>query len=244
MPVIEQPEMVELDGGRLALLTNADPAGAGHQKLGYRRLSVGLDVGGRGDDPSALCIIRAESRPFMTGRGWEQALTPPEYTVVWTETAVLEEATDVVEWVGRKVERLKNWTLTFDATGLGAPLTSMFSAAKIPALSVNITAGATHSRKGNLARVSKRVLFENAAIALQNRTLRIAGGLPQTEKAALMQEIQSVEYAETSAGNLTLKAGGRGHHADRFSALCLALIVETHFRQQPFETRQLAGYWG
>ncbi|WFE74249.1 hypothetical protein [Roseinatronobacter sp. S2] len=237
-------ELVELDGGRLVLPTNADPAGAGHQKIGFRRLAVGLDVGGRGDDPSALVIIRAESRPYMTGRGWQQALTPPDYVVVYSETARLDEATDVVEWVGQKLQKLKNWHLTFDATGLGAPLTSMFHAAKIPALSVSITAGATFSRKGNLARVSKQVLFENAAVCLQNGTLRIAGGLPEREKQALMSEIQSVEYAETSAGNLTLKAGGRGHHADRFSALTLALIGETHFQPARFETAQLAGYWG
>lgn len=242
--MITQPGLVELDNGRLVLATDADPSKAGHQKVGYRRLSVGLDVGGRGDDPSAMVIIRAEQVPYLTGRGWEQALRPPSYTVVWTETARLDEAVDVVEWVGNKVRQLRNWSLTFDATGLGAPLTSMFHAAKVPALSVSITAGATFSRQGNLARVSKQVLFENAAVALQNGSLRIAGGLPSSEKQALLKEIQSVEYAETSAGNLTLKAGGRGHHADRFSALCLALVAETHFRPGTFEVSSLRGYWG
>ncbi|WP_146010257.1 hypothetical protein [Acidimangrovimonas sediminis] len=236
-------DLVERGDGTLALHTSADPAGAGHQRLGFRRYAVGLDVGGRGEDPSALCIVKAESRPFMTGRGWQQALTPPEYTVVYTEAARLDEATDVVDWVVARLLKLKNWHLTFDMSGMGAPLLSMFQAAKVsPLLGVTITAGSAYDRRGNTARVSKALLFENAASCLETGTLRIAHDLP--ERDALLAEMQSVEYAETSSGNLTLKAGGRGHHADRFSALCLALIAETHLAPQKMVVSKIAGYYG
>lgn len=238
------PDLIERDDGTLVLPTNADPAGAGYQRLGFRRYAVGLDVGGRGDDPSALVVIKAESRPYMTGHGWNQALTPPEYTVVYSETARLDEATDVVDWTVSRLLKMKNWHLTFDMSGMGAPLLSMFQAAKVPCLGVTITAGSSFDRKGNTARVSKSLLFENAATCLETGRLRIATGLPESEKQALLAEMQSVEYSETSAGNLTLKAGGRGHHADRFSALCLALIAETHMAPQTMEVRQLRGYYG
>jgi hypothetical protein len=235
-------EVVERDDGTLVLPTNADPAGAGHQKVGFRRLSVALDVGGRGDDPSAMAIIRAESRPYLTGTGWEQRLTPPRYTVVWTETAKLAEATDVVDWSVSVLRKLRNWRFSFDATGMGAPLESLFAQAKVAATPFVMTAGATFSRDGARVRVSKNLLFENAATCLENGTLTIASDLP--ERDALLREIQSVEFAQTSAGNLTLQGGGRGHHADRFVAMCLALFAETHTPQQRVEVVRLRGYYG
>lgn len=235
-------ELIERNDGTLVLPTNADPAGIGHQKIGFRRLSVALDVGGRGDDPSALTIIKAESRPFLTGNGWQQMLTPPKFTVVWTETAKLDEATDVVDWVVSVLQKLKHWRFAFDATGMGAPLESLFSQAKVAATPIVMTAGATFSRDGSRVRVSKNLLFENAATCLENGTLSIASDLPERE--ALLREIQSVEFQTTSAGNLTLQGGGRGHHADRFVAMCLALFAETHVAPQRFEVGKIRNYFG
>lgn len=235
------PDVIERKDGTLALHTNADPAGAGHQVLGWRRYSVGLDVGGRGDDPSALCVVKSESRPYMTGRGWQQALTPTEYAVVFTETVRCDEAVDVVDWVVSRLQKLRNWRLTMDASGLGAPLVSMFEAAKVPVLGVTMTAGSSFNRKGNHATVSKALLFENAATLIETGQLILAHDLP--ERDALLSEMQSVEYAETSSGNLTLKAGGRGHHADRWVATCLAAIAETHLPEQRATFTKLKNYW-
>jgi hypothetical protein len=234
-------DIIERDDGTLVLPTNADPAGAGHQRLGFRRLSVGLDVGGRGNDPSALTIVKAESRPYLTGRGWEQALTPPKYTIVYTESARLAEATDVVDWTVAILRKLKHWRLTFDASGLGAPLVSMFSHAKVPALGVTFTAGSTFNRNGNTATVSKTLAYENLASKFETGELIIAHDLP--ERQELLNELQSIEYAESSSGRLTLKAGGRGHHADRVSALVLSLIAETQIAPQRMSVGKLRGYF-
>ena len=234
-------ELIESDDGTLIMPTSSDPAAAGHSVKGFRRYAVGLDVGGRGEDPSALAIIKAESRPFMTGRGWEQALTAPEYTVVYTETAKLDEAVDVIDWVASILRKLKNWTLTMDATGMGAPLVGLFEQAKVPVNAVTMTAGSSINRKGNRITCSKNVLFENAATCLENGSLRIAHDLP--EKEELIRESTSVEFKMTSAGNLTLQGGGRGHHADRFVAMCLALLSETHFAPRSIEVSHLRGYW-
>lgn len=235
------PKLIERRDGTLVLPTNADPAAAGCQVLGWRRYSVGLDVGGRGDDPSALTVIRSESRPYLTGNGFEQALVPPQYTVVYTETVKLGEATDLVDWTVGKLQQLKNWRLTFDATGMGAPLRSMFEQANVPCTAVTMTAGSTINRKGSSATVSKNVLFENAATKFETGELVIAHNLPERE--ALVREISSVEFAVTSAGNMTLQSSGRGHHADRFVSTALALIAETHLPEQRMTTTKLANYW-
>ena len=235
------PDLIEQNDGTLLLPTNADPAGAGHQAFGWRRMSVGLDVGGRGDDPSALSIIKSESRPYLTGKGWEQALTPPRYTVVYTETAKLGEATDVVDWVVGKLRQLRNWRLTFDATGMGAPLKSMFNQAKVPSMAVTMTAGSTINRKADRATVSKNLLFESAASKFETGELLIAHDLPERDE--LIREVSSVEYAVTSAGNMTLQGGGRGHHSDRFVATALALIAETHLLERRMTTTKLVNYF-
>lgn len=236
-----QPEVVERADGTLVLPSNADPACAMHQVLGWRRLSVGLDIGGRGDDPSALVIVRSECRPFFTGRGFEQALGLPRYTVVFSETVKCAEATDVVDWLARRLQQLKNWSLTADSSGLGGPVISMIEAAKIPVTAVTMTAGSALNRKGNRVTCSKSILFENAASLLETGQLQIAHNLP--ERQELMNEITSVEFKETSAGNLVLQGGGRGHHADRFVGLCLALLHETHIGGQRFTTSKIANYW-
>lgn len=235
--LIHKPET-----GELILPTNADPAGAGHQVIGYRRFILGLDVGGRGDDPSALSIVKAEAIPFLTGNGFEQALRPPSFTVVYTEAAKLPEATDVVDWVVKKLQQLPASTrFGFDATGLGAPLASLFEQAKVEAVPVTMTAGSSVTVKDGRMNISKNVLFEECATCFENGTLRIAGDLPERDE--LIREITSIEWKLTSAGNATLAAGGRGHHADRFCATAIAVAVEQHCASQTFTETKLINYW-
>ena len=234
-PLVERPD------GTLVLNTPPDPAATLHQRLGYRRLTVGLDVGGRGEDPSAVSVIRSTAIPYLTGRGWEQALRPPQHTVVYTETARLAEATDVVDWIVATLRKLRNASFFFDATGMGAPLASMFAQAKVAATPVIMTAGANIRREGGRINVSKNLLLENLAIGLENGSLRIAHDLPERDELA--REISSIEYQVTSAGNLTLRGGGRGHHADRVIASAIALLGETHGGSQSIEVRRLRGWF-
>lgn len=232
-------ELIYRDDGSVVLPTSADPASFGHERIGYRRFNVALDVGGRGDDPSALSIIKSESVPFMTGREWQQALTPPRHTVVWTESVRLDEATDLVDWTVSKLRQLKHWRFAFDATGMGAPLVSMFAQAKVAATPVIMTAGASMRKEGGRVYVSKNLLMENVATAFENKSLMIASDLP--ERDDLVRELTSFEYQATSAGNLTLQGGGKGHHADRAVATAIALLLETHVGSQRIEVTRLRG---
>lgn len=234
-------ELIYMDDGTILLPSNSDPATHGHVARGWLRYSVGLDLGGRGEDPSALVVLKSESKPYYTGRGWEQALTEPQYTVVFTETLHTPEATDVVDWLVKRLGQLKNWRLAVDGSGLGGPVVSMIEQAGIAVTSVTMTAGSSINRKGSRVTCSKNVLFENAASLFETGQLIIAHDLP--EKQALMNEIQSVQLAMTSAGNLVLQGGGRGHHADRFVAMSLALLNETHLGTRQMIVSDLRGYY-
>lgn len=234
--VIERPD------GKLILPTNADPAAAGCSVIGFKRYSVGVDLGGRGDDPSALVVVKAEQRPYMTGRGFEQALTPPEYTVVFTETLNTPEATDTVDWLAKRLGQLRNWRLLVDQSGLGGPVVSMIEQAGIAVTGVTMTAGAAISQKGNSVNVSKNLLFENTSTVLEGGQLIIAHDLP--EKEELINECMSIQLTTTSSGNTVLASSGRGHHADRFVALSLAILGETHLTPQGMSFQKMRGYFG
>lgn len=241
MSSLEYP-IIERADGTLALETPSDPVAEGGRKLGYRRYAVGFDLGGRGDDPSAICIIKSESLPYLTGRGWEQAITPPKHTVVYTETARLAEATDAVDWTAGILRKLdRKWNFAFDATGMGAPLVSMYSQAKVPATPVIMTAGSSMRREGGRLYISKNLMLEQLATALENNSLMIAHDLPERED--LVREITSIEYQVTSAGNMTLQGGGRGHHADRAIACALALVAAQHVAGQQLVVSKLRGYY-
>lgn len=235
-PIVERPD------GTLALDVPSDPVAAGGQRLGYRRYAVGFDLGGRGEDPSAICILKSEAIPYLTDRGWEQRVTPPKHTVVYTATARLAEATDAVDWVASILRKLdRKWTFAFDATGMGAPLTSIFAQARVPCTPVIMTAGSSMRREGGRLYISKNLMLEQLAIAFENNSLMIAHDLPERED--LVREITSIEYQVTSAGNMTLQGGGKGHHADRAVACALGLVAAQHVAGQTMTVSKLVGYY-
>lgn len=239
MSLPEYP-IVERADGTLALDLPSDPAAEGGRRLGYRRYAVGFDLGGRGEDPSAICILKSEAIPYLTGRGFEQRVTPPKHTVVYTSTARLAEATDAVDWVTTILRKLdRRWTFAFDATGMGAPLVSMFGQAKVAATPVIMTAGASMRREGGRIYISKNLMLEQLAIAFENNSLMIAADLP--ERDDLVREITSIEYQVTSAGNMTLQGGGKGHHADRAIACALSLVAAQHVASNAIEVRRVSG---
>lgn len=73
---------------------------------------------------------------------------------------------------------------------------------------------------------ARTLLLENMAVGLETRALTVAHDLDG--KQDLLNEIASFELASTSAGNLVLQGGGKGHHADRVIATALAYLSATH----------------
>lgn len=233
------PDLIYHADGRVTLPSNADPAAAGTRVDGWVRHHVGMDLGR--NDPSAIVVVRDECLPEFTGRGFEQRLGKRRATVVFEETIQLYSYTDLADFLARRLQKIPHWTLTIDASGLGQPFSSVLDQAGIEHKAVVITAGASLSQEGNVVRIAKTLLIENLAAGLETGGLTIASDLPG--KQDLINEVASFELASTSAGNLVLQGGGKGHHADRAIAAALAYLRVTHLgsSQAPI-ARRLAGW--
>lgn len=213
-----------LKDGRVVLPSNADPAAAGTFVHGWVRHHVGMDLGR--NDPSAIVVIRDECYPQFTGRGFEQKLGERRCTVVFQETVQLYSYTDLADFLARRLNKIPHWTLAIDASGLGAPFSSTLDLAGIEHFAVVMTAGTNLTRKGKDIACAKTLLLENMAVGLETGALTVAHDL--VGKQDLLNEIASFELASTSAGNLVLQGGGKGHHSDRAIALALAYLSVTH----------------
>ena len=58
-----------------------------------------------------------------------------------------------------------------------------------------------------------------------------------------MTEIASFELATTAAGNLVLRGGGKGHHADMAVALALAYFASENLGGVHIGEYKLAGWY-
>ncbi|GIT86165.1 hypothetical protein [Roseobacter sp. OBYS 0001] len=217
-------DLVFRKDGSVVLPSNADPASHGCQVVGWCRHAVGMDLGR--NDPSAIVAIRDECYPEFTGSGFQQQLGERRRTVVFQETVQLYSYTDLADYLVHRLQQIPNWQLTIDASGLGAPFSSTLDLAGIEHNAVVMTAGASLSREGRKITCSKSLLIENMAVGLETGALTVASDLDG--KQDLLNEIASFELTSTSAGNLVLAGGGKGHHADRGIALALAYLSTTH----------------
>ena len=228
-----------LPDGKVCLPSNADPAAAGTVVYGWVAHRCGLDIGR--NDPSALVVVRDECFPRFTGRGFEQELGPRRCTVTWQESINLFSYSDLVDHVARRLSKIPNWTLAIDSSGLGAPISSQLHLAGLDHFACVMTAGATLTRKGTAVSVSKGLLLENLAVGLETGALTIAHDLKG--KSDLLNEISAFELESTSAGNLVLKGGGRGHNSDRAVALALAWLTATHLDTSNLQVQQKILGW-
>lgn len=233
------PKYEHLKDGRVILPSNADPAAAGHVVYGWVRHHVGMDLGR--NDPSAIVVVRDECYPEFTGRGFEQQLGIRRCTVVFQESIQLYSYTDLADHLARRLAKIPHWTLAIDASGLGGPFSSTLDLAGIEHWAVTMTAGANLAKKGRDVSVAKTLLLENLAVGLETHALTIAHDLPG--KQDLLNEVASFELASTSAGNLVLQGGGKGHHADRAVALALAYLSITHLDSGSMPVQQKLVGW-
>lgn len=218
------PKYEYFKDGRVVLPSNADPAAFGTSVNGWVRHHVGMDLGR--NDPSAIVVIRDECYPQFTGRGFEQELGERRCTVVFQETIQLYSYTDLADFLVKRLNQIPHWSLAIDASGLGAPFSSTLDNAGIEHHAVVMTAGSNLTRKGKDVSCAKTLLLENMAVGIETGALTVAHDLDG--KQELLNEIASFELASTSAGNLVLQGGGKGHHADRAIATALAYLSATH----------------
>lgn len=233
------PELITLEGGRVVLPTNADPAI--ERVIGHSRYVLGMDLGR--SDPSALVLLHDEQLPEYVAP-LRQRLGARRRTVVWADRVADTAYTDLARHVAALLAKptLQGRTqLVVDATGLGQPFCDVLTEGGIDHIAVTMTAGQAWQRKGNKATVAKNVLLETLATGFETGALDIAHDLPLREQ--LVQEVASFELETTAAGNLVLAGGGRGHHADMAIALALAWFASENLRPAAAVNGRLRGWF-
>jgi hypothetical protein len=123
-------------------------------------------------------------------------------------------------------------TLVVDGTGVGAPVTDMLSAAKLPCLlySVFITGGDAVTREDMRYRVPKRDLVSTVQVLLQNDHIKIAEGMPETP--ILSKELQNfTAKIDPVTAHDSYSAWREGVHDDLVLATALACWMGEHHRE-------------
>jgi hypothetical protein len=227
--------MIYKDDGTVILKTGNDPAI--DRVTGHSRYFLGMDLGRT--DPSALVLIHDERLPEWASPVM-QRLTARHRTVVWadriSDTAYTDLARHVASLLGKSPLQGKT-QLIVDATGLGQPFCDVLTDGGIDHIAVTMTAGQSWQRSGNKATVAKNILLETLATGFETNALTIAADLPLKDQ--LLLEVQSFELATTSAGNLILAGGGKGHHADMAIALALAWFASEKLGRQGIRVTRL-----
>jgi hypothetical protein len=183
--------------------------------MNEHRYIVGLDPG-QANDPTAVVIIEHPSRdrePVYRVRALHRYPLGTSYPVIVDDIS----------------ERLltpplaRDSMLAIDATGVGAPVVDMFK--NNPDLRdiyrITITSGYAVGGSGYDLTVPKRDLIMKAAILFQQRRVRIALSLPDTD--ALIGELLSYRIKTSDTGHQSFAPASSSDHDDLLLALSLAL---------------------
>ena len=211
-----------------------------------KSLFIGLDLG-QAKDFSALGII--ECVRVVDNFGGKDEITQLSciHLQRWQlRTSYPSIVADVVKMInglkpyqsqGKQPSENYKPVLAIDATGVGAPVVDLFKREKINAelRPIQIVGGANISKEGGVTRVPKRDLVSAVQIALQNRTLKIAGGLNLAE--TLARELQNFTVKITDAANDVYGAWREGTHDDLVLAVALALWTAN---EPPFRVSERA----
>jgi hypothetical protein len=186
------------------------------------RFVLGLDLG-QAADPSALCVLEVTER---AGVGAEAHPSTERHfggrlLRRWSlGTSYPAIVADVASLVDKPL--LRGGALVVDATGVGRPCVDLFREAGLPValVPVVITAGHREHFEHGFFYVAKVVLVSALQVALQQRRLKFAAGLP--EVPALLKELQDYRVTITAAANETYNAR-EGAHDDLVLATALAV---------------------
>ncbi len=131
--------------------------------------------------------------------------------------------------------------LVVDATGVGRPVVDMVRKARLGCslMPVLITGGDTESQPDEYYRVPKRDLVVGLQVLLQDKTLQIAGKLPQGEE--LVKELMGMQVKLTGSGHDQYGAWREGAHDDLVLAVALACWGAN--KEYPNAPSGDNGYW-
>jgi hypothetical protein len=174
---------------------------------------IGLDPG-QATDPTALVLLAWDSpdQPIYRLRGAHRFPLGTPYT---------ELATALKPRLG-KAPLAGRVALAIDATGVGAPVVDHFrhEITNVAIYAITITAGTSVTGTGTQPHVPKRDLVSTASVVLEQRRLRVAANMRQTD--TLIEELLAYRRTTSEGGNDSYAAAS-GSHDDLVMALALAL---------------------
>jgi hypothetical protein len=191
-----------------------------------KALFCGLDLG-QAKDFSALAII--ECVRTVTDGGGKDEITQlncihlQRWQLRTSYPAIVADVVKMINNLDPFLYPKAKTTLAIDATGVGAPVVDLFKREKIHAelKPIQIIGGANVSEEFGMTRVPKRDLVSVVQVGLQNRTLKIASGLPEAE--TLSRELQNFTVKITDAANDSYGSWREGGNDDLILAVSLAL---------------------
>lgn len=189
-----------------------------------KQLFIGLDLG-QAKDYTALAIIER----LRTGSGGKKEITGlncihlQRWQLRTSYPAIVSDVVKMINNLDASRSPDGRPILAIDATGVGAPVVDLFKRERIKAQlkPIQIVAGATISEEDGITRVPKRDLVSTVQVGLQNRTLKIASQLPESD--TLSRELQNFSVKITDAANDIYGAWREGQHDDLVLAVALAL---------------------
>jgi hypothetical protein len=149
--------------------------------------------------------------------------------------------TEVVARVREIVQRIGQWVVVVDGTGVGEPVVDALRRAGLGCeiTAVTITGGERESRRGSICSVPKRDLIAGLQMVMEEGGLRVARRLG--EAGALLKELLNVRItAGLAIGKVRIGADGYGEHDDLAIALALA-CWRARRRENGFGGQRLPG---
>ncbi len=179
---------------------------------------LGIDVG-QANDPTALALLehdRSRERVYRLRALYRFPLGTP-YTQL---THPISKRLAEPPLSGRT-------RLAIDATGVGAPVIDLFrqQLPRVPLYAITITGGNALTGSCQNPHVPKRDLISTTIVILEQRRLRIALSLPETD--TLINELHDYRRTTSDTGHESYSAAA-GSHDDLVLALSLALWTAEH----------------
>lgn len=149
------------------------------------RYVVGVDLG-QAQDFTAIVVLEAVPPSTVPS---EKTSDKPEYHIRHLERARGISYPAVVSRVRDVLSEIPGAILVLDYTGVGRPVSDLFTQAGIRHFAISIHGGDSVSSEGMQYRVPKRDLVSAVLIALQAGRLKIASSLP--DAAVLVHELEN-----------------------------------------------------
>ncbi len=169
---------------------------------------VGVDLG-QVSEPTAVLVVESDTlehvrtatiesedsltyQPIWRGRDGNETTEHPPVSYALRHVERISPGTGypaIVERVKAVMGAVLHPTLAVDVTGVGTPVTELFSLGGLSPWLVQVVSGDAETQDGRVYRVSKKELVSMAQVLLQTRRLRIARGLALSK--LLVKELSS-----------------------------------------------------